>query len=107
AVASPPDGAGERDAVAAGRRAPRRSRLADRAAPPARSPEPRAPAGVRAADHRPARLVAGGRDLGGLARSLRRARADGAAPARTGPARARAAAPHGRDRARVPPRKGA
>jgi hypothetical protein len=49
-------------------------------------------------DHRSPRRVAEGRDVGGVARSLRRARAAGAAAARACTARARAAAPHERHR---------
>ena len=66
--------------------------------PRARSPEPRAPVELRAADRRDARLLAGTRDLGRVARALRRAGAAGAAPAGARAARARRAARDGRHR---------
>ena len=75
-----------------GRAAARGSRVAEAGRPRARSPEPGAPLGLRAADRRDARVMARAGDVGRVARAVRRAGAARAAPAGARAARARRAA---------------
>ena len=99
ALAPPSQRPGPRVSGAPCRGAERGSGFTEGGAARARLAQPRPPARIRAADRRPALVLAGARHLGRLARSLRGACADGAAPARAGAAHARATAADERDRA--------
>ena len=92
AVAPAAGGARQRNAPAARRGMQGRSRFAQGRASRTRSQEPRSPPRVCAADRGSPGVVAGVGHVGRMARSLRRARADGAAPARARAAAHRAVA---------------